>query len=86
MASGSNISNIAQMWEEKDVGGLIEALRHGNEYNRENAVKALCKIDDIRAVESLRRALNDDCDCVRMAAFSLSSLIRTLQFMCRPTK
>lgn len=118
MASGSNISNIAQMWEEKDVEGLIEALRHGNEYNRENAAKALCKIDDvsavdpliqalltdnpkdvrwyaaialgkigdIRAVESLRRALNDDCDCVRMAAFSLSSLIRTLQFMCRPTK
>jgi hypothetical protein len=30
MASGSDMPNIAQMREEKDVEGLIEALRHDN--------------------------------------------------------
>jgi HEAT repeat protein len=131
MVSGSGISNIAQMREEKDVEGLVEALRHGNRFVRENAANALGdisdvaavdplikalehgneyvrenaaealgkigdiravdpliqalltdshkdvrwfaaialgKIGDIRAVEPLRWALNDDCDCVRMAA------------------
>jgi hypothetical protein len=41
MASGSDIPNIVEILEEKDVEGLIEALRHGNEYAHENAAETL---------------------------------------------
>ena len=60
MASGSDTSNVAEILEENDVEGLIEALRHGNEYVRENAAEALGKIGDVRAVYPLIRALLTD--------------------------
>jgi HEAT repeat protein len=51
------------------VDPLIQALLTDNHKDvRWYAAIALGKIGDIKAVESLRRALNDDCDCVRMAA------------------
>ena len=68
--------DIKKMEKEKDVEGLIEALRHeDNYYVRIDAAKALGEIGDKRAVEPLIQALKDEKPEVRLAAVSALRLV-----------
>ncbi|MCX6558123.1 MAG: HEAT repeat domain-containing protein [Candidatus Aminicenantes bacterium] len=64
--------DVAKMEEKKDVAGLIKALRNSDWLRRRNAVQALGKILDARAVEPLVDKLKDwDKDVRNCAAEAL---------------
>ena len=61
--------DIEKIITEKDVEGLIKALRHKRDFKiRWKAAEALGKIKDERAVDSLMRTLQDENEYVRKAA------------------
>lgn len=52
--------NVEKMLAKKDIEGLIKALRHKEANVRAKAAKALGNVGDMRAVEPLITALNDN--------------------------
>lgn len=54
--------NIVKMEDQRDIYGLITALRHSDVFTRRNATKALGRLNDERAIDSLERVLKDDQD------------------------
>lgn len=67
--------NIEELWENKDIDGLIKALGDEMVWVRRGAVHALGDIGDRRAVESLINTLGDDGAWVRRnAAMALGNI------------
>ncbi|MDH5361939.1 MAG: HEAT repeat domain-containing protein, partial [Aigarchaeota archaeon] len=60
--------NVEKLKSERDVDGLIKALKHKHIFVRSRAVEALGKIGGARAVEPLIQTLNDEAWHVRGAA------------------
>jgi len=60
--------DVQKMREERDVDGLVKALKHKDRRVREDAVEALREIKDPRAVETLIQAMKDKDITVRAAA------------------
>ncbi|GAI51574.1 unnamed protein product [marine sediment metagenome] len=60
--------DIEKMKAEKDVEGLIEALKHKDKDVRWGAAAALGYIGDARALEPLTEALEDEDEDVREIA------------------
>jgi HEAT repeat protein len=52
--------NVEKMRKNRDVEGLIKALRHRDNLVREEAAAALCGIRDARAVKPFITALKDE--------------------------
>ena len=69
------ISDVEKMKANKDVEGLIEALKDKYSYVRSDAAEALGGIKDARAVEPLIEALKDENGHVRkLAANALGNI------------
>ncbi len=67
--------DIKKMKENKDVEGLIEALKHKDNLIREDAAEALGRIGDKRAVKPLIHALEDEDRGVRkLTAVALGNI------------
>jgi HEAT repeat protein len=65
--------NVEKMEKNKDVEGLMKALKHKDTNVRERAAEALGKLGDARAVEPLIQALKKDED--RARALGIDNLL-----------
>ena len=55
----NDLADVNQLQQQKDVPGLIEALKHPDEGVRMSAAHALAKVGDERAIPALTAALAD---------------------------
>lgn len=69
--------NVEQMKAERDIEGLISALRHRDQEVQKSAAQALGNLRDSKAVEALIKALDDKNSDVEWAAgFALAEIAK----------